>query len=224
MTGKEVLMKRSQLKKLQKKSASLVFVLFILAFSSAEAPAAPSWRGDEGTTFQQWSFSEWDCGPLEPDEGSNNAYGEPWLLVDSASQWSQSVDQHSGVWALGGEMFIDIPNFPLVQDMKEIWIELTWKGAGRTFLPDKPIIGIETDVGIDRMELFEREETSLGNGWKSTIYKYHVWPNPTKEWVTINGDIYLDQVITDTRCVPEPGALSLLGLGALFGLRRKRNV
>ena len=201
--------------------------LVVGVMAGASAFAAPDWRGNgETTTFEQWSFSQpWDYGRLEPDEDSNNAYGEPWLLLDSASQWSQSVDQHSGVWTLGGEMFLEIPNFPQVQDVKELWIELTWKAAYRTYLPDKPIIGIETDVDIDRMELFEREEIPLGSEWKTTIYKYHIWPNPTKEWITVNGDIYLDQVVVDTYCgIPEPGMLSLLALGAILGLRRKRSV
>lgn len=200
--------------------------LVVGVMAGASAFAAPVWRGDERTTFEQWSFSSWNYGPLEPDTAPlmwDNDYGTPLLFVDSASQWSQSVNQHSGVWALGGEMFLEIPNFPLEQNEKEIWIALTWKAAGRTYQPDKPIIGIETDVGIDRMELFDREDISLDNGWKLTTYKYNIWPNPTMEWITISGDIYLDSVVVDTYCkVPEPCTLAVLGLGAVFAARLKR--
>jgi hypothetical protein len=223
--NKEVRMKIFKVEKLQKKCLAVVQAVSVLILLPAGTLAAPSWRGDEKTTFEQWSFTQWNYGPLEPDADPmwNNNYGTPLLFVDSASQWSQSVDQYSGVWTLGGEMFLEIPNFPQVDGQKEIWIQLAWKAAGCTYQPDKPIIGIETDVGIDRMELFDREEVDGNAGWKLTTYKYHIWPNPTKEWITVSGDIYLDSVVVDTYCgVPEPCTLAVLALGAGLAAQLKR--
>ena len=223
-------MKTNKVVNLQKHVWVSVLAMSLLTMLPASVYSSPVWRWDDRTTFEQWSFSSWNYGPLEPDTDPiwNNDYGKPMLFVDSASQWSESVDQHSGVWALGGETFLEIPNSPQVQDaqvqdVKEIWIELVWKAAGRTYLPDKPIIGIDTDVGIDRMELFDREDTSLNSGWILTTYKYNIWPNPTKEWITIGGDIYLDRVVVDTYCgIPEPCTLAMLGLGAVLAARLKR--
>ena len=39
---------------------------------------------------------------------------------------------------------------------------------------------------------------------------------------TIGGDVFVDQLVVDTICIPEPATMSLLALGGLALLRRKR--
>jgi len=223
--------------------SAITFMVILSAAVNAGARAfpAPSWSGDDGTTFQQWSFSkrQWSFlkrhrGPQLPDAGWVNEFGTPQLSV-YGSKWSNKVDGHQGVWkfnSLRSEMIIDIPNNPESRPLKEIWVELTWEAAGtrncipweaadtRNYIPDQPIIGVWADH-------FEKElmgEKPIDNNWTASLYKITIWPNPSAEQITIKGDIRLDQVVVDTRCVPEPATLGLLIGGTLMAIRRRRKV
>jgi hypothetical protein len=230
-------------------SAIITFIVILSAAVNAGARAfpAPSWSGDDGTTFQQWSFSKRHCGPQLPDAGWVNEFGTPQLSVYD-STWSNKVDGHKGVWkfnSLSSEMIIDIPNSPESRLVKEIWVELTWEAADtrncvpwwkaaynrncipwweaagtRNHIPDQPIIGVWADH-------FEKElmgEKQIDNKWTASLYKITIWPNPSAEQITINGDIRLDKVVVDTICIPEPATLGLLIGGALMAIRRRRKV
>jgi hypothetical protein len=208
---------------------ALTVILAAAVCASATIFPPPSWRGEEGTTFQQWSFSEEDYGPVQPDEIPEearwvNEFGTPKLYVNS-SGWSDYVDGHQGVWTFMGRMGgvdIHIPNNKEPQPVKEMWIELTWKAAGISeLLPDRPFVNVWADhFRVDLMD----ETIPDDEEWISTLFKVNIWPNPPGEWITINGDILLDQVIIDTYCIPEPATLGLLSAGALLAFRRRRSV
>jgi hypothetical protein len=168
------------------------------------------------STFQQWSFSEWNYGPVNPDDGWQNAFGTPKLYVNPSSLWNSIVEGHTGVWTftdLWGGVGIDIPNNPGPMPENDMWITLTWKAAGLSILPDRPIVG----VGIQ-----PDQEIPLGDGWMSTLFKIDFGPNPPDEWLAINGDILLDQVTVETHSVPEPATVGLLICGALLAFRRRK--
>lgn len=136
--------------------------------------------------------------------------------------WKDNLDSYSGVWQLGtGEIDIYIPNSSAAQPWKDIWVELVWKGVNLTFRPEQPMLGIYPDGSYTQLNT-TREDTSLGSGWTSTVFKINVWPNPPREWITIGGDIYVDQAVIDTRCIPEPGTIALLGVGSAFFVSRRK--
>ena len=178
-----------------------VIALLFVVWATGDVLAAPPWRGSEGSTFQQWSFSDPNLGYVIPDIGWDNAYGTPFLRVDCNSQWRESYSGHNGIWVLGGLYFI-INNYPWLQPEKEIWLELTWRPAGLTFFPDHPIIGIGDDTDPYESKIVKFLEGGMGNGWMYTLFKIYIWPSPTQEWFTVKGDIMVDQIVVDTRYLP----------------------
>jgi hypothetical protein len=205
--------------------AKKIFLCVVLVLSTAAVAGAvlagPVWRGAEGSTFQEWTFDTGATGPMAPNAGFDNKYGPPQLMVDTPYAWSDD----GGFWGLG-KLYIHIPNTGVIDGYKEIYIELTWKGAGNDdFIPNQTIICVLTNPDFDFMEMFKKDQyQDAASGWYHSTYVIDVYPNPIEEWITIEGDILVDAVIIDTICIPEPATLLLLGAGGLgFFTRRKRN-
>jgi hypothetical protein len=211
-------MKRSKVKTVWLRTEVAFILLVILAVCSTEVLSAPV--ADPYTTSQQWSFSTWNYGPVLPDAGWVNNNGDPLLVVSTSSNWNASVGQRGGVWTLNGEMDFIIPNYPdTTRPEKDIWIDVVWKGAGKSsFIPDKPLIGIECDydsVTIQREDILRSDD-----GFTTTRFTLNVFPNPSTEWIVLKGDIMVDSISIDTICIPEPATLSLLLGGAFMAIRR----
>lgn len=61
------------------------------------------------------------------------------------------------------------------------------------------------------------------NGWVTSAYDFQFQPNPWNEKIELkfNDTAFIDQVVIDTICIPEPATL-LLGLGCLVLARGRR--
>lgn len=175
----------------------------------------PTWRGTEGSTFQQWSFSDDNPAP-SPDAGSENPYGPPQLVVDATAPW---IPNPLGAWPLSGQIDMYIPNNPQPNDMKEIWLQLIWQPGinPSPVLPDAPWVAVFPN---DHVEMFRQDASE--DGWIHSLFTINLYPNPPAEWITVKGNIIVDHLAIDTRCVPEPATIALLGFGALVVFRRKR--
>jgi hypothetical protein len=208
--------------------AAVALAVLSMAVVADAGYTGPSWRGDPNTTVQQWSFGDSGTSP-SPDTGfPPNPYGTPQTWIVNNAVYSGSIDSHSGVWQLGtGEIDIFIPNNPAAQFQKDIWVELVWKGIDSTFRPEQTMLGFYPDGSYTQLNT-TREDTSVGSGWTSSVFKISVWPNPPSEWITIGGDIYVDQVVIDTRCIPEPipepATFGLLIGVAFMAIRRGRKI
>ena len=204
----------------------ITFMVILSAAVSAGARVfpAPSWSGNAGTTFQQWSFSDGNTNP-SPDvfPAPITPFGTPQLSVYN-SVWSNNLDGHQGVWTFSGfgsGVLLDIPNNPVSQPVKEMLVELTWEAAGiSAFIPDQPIIGVWANNFTEQFMGVQQ----LDNNWNASLYKITISPSPSAEQITINGDIRLDQIVVDTICTPEPATFGLLIGGALMAIRRRRKV
>ena len=181
---------------------------------SATAFAMPWERGDDGSTWQQWDFSSNSTSP-SPDAGSN-PYGTPVMTVKPFGDWIEGP----GAWPLSGEIDIYIPNRPEPFDYKQILLQLTWQPGGNDqtpTMPDEPWVAV---TPFQEMEMHRWDNTP--DTWTHSLFEITIWPNPPGEWITIKGDILVDQVIIDTICIPEPATIFLLGIGGLMTLTRKR--
>jgi hypothetical protein len=207
----------------------LIVILFsgVCAWSDDFSP--PSWRGNSGATFQQWSFSTDAKDQVLPDDGYTrppDTY-EPYLYVNSTYQYNGS----DGAWPLG-ELDLFIPNFTNTSPgtFKQIQIQLTWQAANNNFMPPQPLIGVVSDFSSENpaqytTTILPRQDFAPVNGWNRSLFLVDIKPNPLEEWIAIQGDIVVDQVVVDTYCgIPEPCTIALLGLGVIFGLKPKRGV
>ncbi len=203
-------------------AVALVCAVAFPAVSFADDLNPPPWRGQPGTTMQEWRFLTDNPTPL-PDV-SYNPYGQPSAQVwpGTGQQWWPIWGGRPGVWPLSGAAEFYIPNAPPPNPYKDIWIQLTW--AKQAFVSE-PLF---SSIPGGTIELLNQqvlgptgEPPPAGAEWYHSTYLIRIYPNPAFETIRLDGTIMVDQIVIDTICVPEPTALGLLGLGTLVLLRRR---
>jgi hypothetical protein len=185
---------------------------------------SPSWRtnppGLSPTTYQKWTFDT----PVNPalPEINNNSFGIAMAAVTvngivhtDPPGWYDEYLGRTGVWhAERTEVMLEIPNQPIQNLYKEIWVEVGCRGdlVGYSIL--NPQVGV-TSLGYSMV--------SAGQGWEVLTFGFRIEPNPNSEtiWFALqDSGADVDYIIVDTICAPEPATLLILGLGGLL-IRKK---
>ncbi len=203
-------------------------VLSVAATAWSHDLVVPPWRGQDGSTFQEWTFDT-DASPAAPNI-STNAYGTASATTTVGlfgSGWLEqlpAMGTQTGYWDLGGEggqMALDIPNRPLALPYKEIWIQVTYyrdiNQAPQVSVPGAQFVSAQT---------LPLEIVPTGGAWMVDQSVWRIEPNPFSEQVIMSSDpmwgAVIDQVVVDTICAPEPASVLLLGLAGAFMLRGRR--
>jgi hypothetical protein len=124
-----------------------------------------------------------------------------------------------GVWRLEspeGQIQVTIQNFPDDNLFKYIWMQITY--AAEEGAP--PVV--LTNPGWTQMIV--SDPVLMGDHYYVT-YDITLEPNPPSEVIVIQPDActtYIDEIVIDTICIPEPVTVCFLGLGALVLLRKRR--
>jgi hypothetical protein len=203
---------------------SLVLISATMAWSS-DLAGAP-WRGQPGTTLQEWKFGT-DANPATP-EVMNNPYGMPTASISVSMFGAGWLDQlpgmgtQTGYWDLGeGNITLNIANTPFPLPYKEIYVQVTYYRD----INQAPSVTVPTAQFISGKTLTV-ETVPTGGAWMLDQSIWRIEPNPTSEQVIITGATHwgsvVDQVVVDTICAPEPASLALLGVAGTMMLARRR--
>ena len=204
-----------------------VFVAFLVCFLPVHVLAglaylgvdAPSWSGQNRTTFQSWAFDT-SANPVEADDGYSSP-GVPILGV--TGPFGQTVHMptdgvHQGIWRTEDEFLLFLPNYVGGQE-KEIWMQVVYKATGE--------IVMALPEGNQSAYVFmnEIESVPLDDDYIKATYEVILIPNPSFEEIWIipqDCSLYINEIVVETICIPEPVTIGLFGFGALAMLRRKK--
>ena len=222
--------------------AAVLIILSIMAtavFANSANP--PSWRGDAGSTFQEWTFTnDYNDTNIAPDSGYINSYGIPSLSIVLGGEFAEGyiegdfMPPETGVWDLGinGTMNISIPNSSntSADSYKLIKVQVTYFDSSPLYAPS--VFINHNALLLDSGTTWVSNEQGFPGDWMSYWSEWQITPNPTNEEITImsstSGSL-IDQVVVDTKCVgttvvPEPSSILALiaGIPGLLLLKRRK--
>ncbi|MHC4501462.1 MAG: PEP-CTERM sorting domain-containing protein [Planctomycetota bacterium] len=199
--------------------SAVVAVIVLVSTARADDFNAPDWRYDPYTTHQRWEFSTettaYDAWSYAPGDYTP-ALTAPTLTVTEATWMAEDLGEY-GVWRFEGVTQVDLDNFDEENDYKEIWMQLTYEAS------DVPLVYVDV-VGQPRVYGTQIFSEASGN-YTHAIWQIILEPNPTSEVLFVEPrdcTLYMDEIVIDTICIPEPATICLLGLGALALLRKRR--
>ena len=203
--------------------ATVMLIGIGISAANAHDLNPPPWRYQPNTTYARWDtwyggggeksatfppdteFSYLQVSPsavtLAPEAEATDYAGIDEVL------WISDHDDKEG-------LTLELPNYTDPNPYKEIVLQVTWHEDGPPgYSVDLPASIIDSQLGVD-----------LGGGWFYDYIVYRIEPNPVFETITLTnptGDLYIDQVVVDTICAPEPASITALILGAMIAIRRK---
>lgn len=221
--------------------------LICLAVIQTSVTASPAWRTDPAgqapTTYQKWTFDD-ASNPSAP-EINNNPYGPALATItvtkldvgstfDGPAGWYSTYLGRSGVWVGDtASAELTIPNNPIANTYKEIWVEVGCRGHFPPDVMDPPSAGYGLGTGywiVNPTDSTYVDDlgftfTTFSSGWRKLSFGFRIYPNPASETIgftLLNSGADIDYITVDTICIPEPMTLVLLGLGGLFCTKLRR--
>ncbi len=199
-----------------------------LAFAATTVRAddinPPPWRGLPLTTVAQWEFLNPNIGtpdgPIPTVVGDGG--GTPYYATTGELNWDPVFD---GSWIggdHGGHLNFYIPNWIDEEPWKWLQVQITYRPDPEypTFPPYVTQLTANDPMGISGINQVSATNILINptdNLWHRTEL-WQIFPNPNSEQflIAIFPDVVVAQVVVDSWSVPEPGTMSLAGLGAIM--------
>ncbi len=222
-------------------AAAVLFASASSAFAGDFNP--PPWRGAPLSTWQIWGFGAPDPIPQPPDQWFQNpplsfpAGMLPQGAMGMDPEWLPTVGTPgggaSGVWCLWPmeALCFRVPNYDNHNPYKLVRIQIKYFNPENTTggPPVPPLIEIGPDVVPSEIIPLGSAAEPIdpsGLGFWNLSFDFEIRPNPAEEFIYIrngkNSQIYIDQVVIDTICVPGAPAFGLAAVAGLAAFRRRR--
>ena len=120
------------------------------------------------------------------------------------------------------DLIFHLDNYDIDNEEKWVRVQITYWGQAGS--PSSFNVWTD-DNGAKPFPAVEADSYYHPDGWVTKAYDFILRPNPYWEDIGLQFDnhpVFVDQVVIDTWCVPEPATLGLLLIGGLAVLRRKR--
>lgn len=197
-------------------------LMLVVGPAMADDLFPPDWRGEPNSQTAEWDT--WlTCG--EPDDWISN----PPEIGMPSGEWGNRHDEFAGrfgVLDIGAddEVKFDLDNYNNNNPEKLIRIQITFNAieGGRPIAVDICVNNEPDDMYVP---LAPVETHDHGMGWVTEAYDIVLMPNPESETIGLKFASYpafVDQVVIDTICIPEPATMGLLVLGGIGVLMRRR--
>jgi len=212
---------------------AITFALSLCLVSTGVAQAdyygPPGWGSNPYFTHQSWDFDTSTPGAPEIDD---NPYGIPNHSHELSATWHESFKSRNGVWEYNYDSLVsfEVPNELHPELTKEVWFQATYWTDTSGQISEDSFIFTDPD-GVVTFARVSREAVEGEAGWYHDTWMGTIIPQPFLEGFAIFFDdglggpatVYVDQVDIDTRCVPIPCTVLLLGSGLIgfVGIRRR---
>jgi hypothetical protein len=220
----------------------LLALLSVLVGQVRADLVAPSWRGTAGTTYADWDFTT--AATTAAPETYTNAYGTPQANISlgyGASGYWTSYPPPSplfsggspGIWDVGrgtqpgysdGSITLTLPvSAGAAGGTTNIWVQAVYYAA-IDGAPTVDVVGATEIPGTSNDSLLATLPSPWGS-WHVSLTEWQLPSAQTSVQAVLTGNhegTMFDSIVVDTQVVPEPASLTLLGLGTLALIVRRR--
>jgi hypothetical protein len=212
---------KTQIQKHVQMIAVIAITVFTLNVALADDLNPPTYRGDPLSVFAHWQLDPTGTNALVLNPADPTQYD--WVDDSDPATFLDPLPVSAVV--TGPDYQFDLPNFVDDLPIKYMRLQVTWLNDPTPL----PIVGLSAfdPTGTVTSSVVFSSPVLTVDPAAAIYYQYHdieFKPNPDFErWVIISPNAPIIQVVADTvSTVPEPATLSLIALGSLAFLRKRK--